>query len=130
MYFICVFLFTFIKQKYSAFFLEYSRIFRTGDYAKLVEETIIYEGRVDSQIKIRGHRVDLTEVERMVSKIPKINKVVILCYKPSELSQVNTYKIPIKYLLIILFTEAYERNHILLFCIYKMGHFIQCTQKS
>ncbi|EZA51013.1 Tyrocidine synthase [Ooceraea biroi] len=66
---------------------QYSRIFRTGDYAKIVKGSIIYEGRVDSQIKIRGHRVDLTEVEKMVSKVPNINKVVILCYKPGELSQ-------------------------------------------
>ncbi|KAL0122191.1 hypothetical protein PUN28_007148 [Cardiocondyla obscurior] len=66
---------------------EYPRIFRTGDYAKIVRGLIIYEGRVDSQIKIRGHRVDLTEVEKVVARIPNIDKVVVLCYKPGELSQ-------------------------------------------
>ncbi|EGI63523.1 PREDICTED: N-(5-amino-5-carboxypentanoyl)-L-cysteinyl-D-valine synthase isoform X1 [Acromyrmex echinatior] len=66
---------------------EYSRIFRTGDYAKIVKESIIYEGRVDSQIKIRGHRVDLTEVEKVVARISNIDKVVVLCHKPGELSQ-------------------------------------------
>lgn len=68
---------------------EYPRIFRTGDYAKIVKGSIIYEGRVDSQIKIRGHRVDLTEVEKVVARIPDIDKVVVLCHKPGELSQVN-----------------------------------------
>ncbi|XP_012526136.1 tyrocidine synthase 1 [Monomorium pharaonis] len=66
---------------------EYPRIFRTGDYAKIVKGLIIFEGRVDSQIKIRGHRVDLTEVEKVIARVPDIDKVVVLCYKPGELSQ-------------------------------------------
>lgn len=68
---------------------EYPKIFRTGDYAKIDKGSIIYEGRVDSQIKIRGHRVDLTEVEKMITKISDVDKVVVLCYKPGELSQVS-----------------------------------------
>ncbi|KYM95748.1 PREDICTED: mycosubtilin synthase subunit C-like [Cyphomyrmex costatus] len=67
---------------------EYSRIFCTGDYAKIIKESIIYEGRVDSQIKIRGHRVDLTEIEKVIARIPDIDNVVVLCYKPGELSQI------------------------------------------
>jgi len=81
----------FFYCKYYNVLIEYSRIFRTGDYAKIIKGSIIYEGRVDSQIKIRGHRVDLAEVEKMVSKVPKINKVIVLCYKPGELSQVNSF---------------------------------------
>ncbi|XP_024888646.1 uncharacterized protein LOC112465363, partial [Temnothorax curvispinosus] len=61
---------------------EYPKIFRTGDYAKIVKELVIYEGRsADSQIKIRGHRVDFTEVEKAVAKVPNIDKVVVLCHK-------------------------------------------------
>ena len=44
---------------------------------------------MDSQIKVRGHRVDLTEVEKAVSRGPGVNEVVVLCYKPGELSQVS-----------------------------------------
>lgn len=44
---------------------------------------------MDSQIKIRGHRVDLTEIEKIIARLPDIDKVVVLCYKPGELSQVN-----------------------------------------
>ncbi|KAL6430303.1 hypothetical protein ACFW04_007784 [Cataglyphis niger] len=66
---------------------KYPKIFRTGDYAKIAKGLIIYEGRVDSQIKVRGHRVDLTEVEKIIAKISGIDKVVVLCYKPGELSQ-------------------------------------------
>lgn len=80
----------FLKNNFVSFiFSEYPKIFRTGDYASIVKGSIIYEGRVDSQIKIRGHRVDLTEVEKAIVKIQGIDKVVVLCYKPGELSQVN-----------------------------------------
>ncbi|KAK1116591.1 hypothetical protein K0M31_018273 [Melipona bicolor] len=67
--------------------LEHSKIYCTGDYARISKGVIVYEGRMDSQIKVRGHRVDLTEVEKAVSKGPGVNKVVVLCYKPGELSQ-------------------------------------------
>ncbi|CAD1473045.1 unnamed protein product [Heterotrigona itama] len=67
--------------------LEYSRIYCTGDYARISKGVIVYEGRMDSQIKVRGHRVDLTEVEKAVSRGPGVNEVVVLCYKPGELSQ-------------------------------------------
>lgn len=79
----------YISNKYADLFAEYPKIFRTGDYAKIAKGAIIYEGRVDSQIKVRGHRVDLTEVEKVIAKISGIDKVVVLCYKPGELSQVN-----------------------------------------
>ncbi|XP_043518674.1 mycosubtilin synthase subunit C isoform X2 [Frieseomelitta varia] len=67
--------------------LEYSRIYCTGDYARISKGVIVYEGRMDSQIKIRGHRVDLMEVQKAVSRGPGVNEVVVLCYKPGELSQ-------------------------------------------
>ncbi|XP_014614771.1 PREDICTED: tyrocidine synthase 3 isoform X2 [Polistes canadensis] len=66
---------------------DYSRLFRTGDYARIVKGTMVYEGRVDSQVKIRGHRVDLSEVEKIISRISEIDKVVVLCYKPGDISQ-------------------------------------------
>ncbi|XP_015187502.1 PREDICTED: tyrocidine synthase 3 [Polistes dominula] len=66
---------------------EYSRLFRTGDYARIVKGSMVYEGRVDSQVKIRGHRVDLSEVEKIISRLSEIDKVVVLCYKPGDISQ-------------------------------------------
>lgn len=51
----------------------------------------MYEGRTDSQIKVRGHRVDLTEVEKIVATAPAVDKAVVLCYKPGELSQVTGF---------------------------------------
>lgn len=76
-------------KKYNFYhFLEYKVLYKTGDYARIVKGTILFEGRIDSQVKVRGHRVDLSEVEAALSKLAGIKKAVVLCYKPTEISQV------------------------------------------
>lgn len=49
----------------------------------------MYEGRTDSQVKVRGHRVDLSEVERAVNEVTGVDKGVVLCYKAGEVNQVS-----------------------------------------
>lgn len=65
----------------------YAKLYRTGDFARLEKGTIVYEGRTDSQVKIRGHRVDLSEVEKAVNSLDEVEKGVVLCYKPGEINQ-------------------------------------------
>ncbi|KAL1137996.1 hypothetical protein AAG570_009691, partial [Ranatra chinensis] len=75
---------------------DYNCLYRTGDYGKIVKGTLIYEGRTDSQVKVRGHRVDLAEIEASLSQIKGIEKAVVLCYKPGEINQVLiTEKFPL-----------------------------------
>ena len=64
-------------------------LYGTGDYVRLRRDNglLYYEGRCDSQIKVRGHRVDLSEIEKVVSCVHGVNKAVILCYKPNEPAQ-------------------------------------------
>uniref|UniRef100_A0A336KE11 CSON009061 protein n=1 Tax=Culicoides sonorensis TaxID=179676 RepID=A0A336KE11_CULSO len=66
---------------------KYSRLYRTGDYASFHKGVIYYEGRTDSQIKIRGHRVDLSEVEKNILTLEEIEKAVVLCYHTGEIDQ-------------------------------------------
>ena len=65
------------------------RLYGTGDYVKLSRENamLYYEGRCDAQIKVRGHRVDLSEIEKAVSSIEGVERAVVLCYKPNEVAQ-------------------------------------------
>lgn len=35
---------------------------------------IYYEGRTDSQVKVRGHHVDLKEIEIFISKYPIVHE--------------------------------------------------------
>jgi hypothetical protein len=65
----------------------YSKIYRTGDFASLQKGMIFYEGRTDSQIKIRGHRVDLSEVEKNLISLDYVDKGVVLCYHAGEIDQ-------------------------------------------
>ena len=45
------------------------------------------QGRADSQIKVRGHRTDLSEIEKCVLDIPIIDRVAVMVYKPNEPAQ-------------------------------------------
>lgn len=52
-----------------------SRLYRTGDLGKwLPNGEIEYLGRIDNQIKIRGNRIEIGEVEYVVTSFDKIKK--------------------------------------------------------
>ena len=63
-------------------------MFRTGDYGRLVNGQLYFEGRADSQIKIRGHRVDLNEVSHAINDLEEVSFGGVLCYKAGEPEQV------------------------------------------
>ena len=67
----------------------FSKLYRTGDFAKIVNNELLYEGRCDSQVKIRGQRVDLSEVQAAISNLNAVQKSSVLCYKPGDLNQVK-----------------------------------------
>lgn len=63
-------------------------MYQTGDYASVQKGgTIHYEGRTDSQVKIRGHRVDLSEIEKYLFEIAGVKKGVVLCYHAGQMDQ-------------------------------------------
>ncbi|MBT2383367.1 non-ribosomal peptide synthetase [Streptomyces sp. ISL-11] len=49
------------------------RMYRTGDLAVLAEDdTLIFLGRRDAQVKVRGHRVELGEIETAAERLPAV----------------------------------------------------------
>jgi len=55
------------------------RYFRTGDLGTFSEEGLLYhKGRIDFQIKIRGIRVDLTEIESAIQNHPKVVEAAVI----------------------------------------------------
>lgn len=53
-------------------------VYRTGDYGRILPDgNIEFLGRIDHQVKISGYRVELGEVECMISQFPGINEVVV-----------------------------------------------------
>ncbi|SFE39279.1 amino acid adenylation domain-containing protein/thioester reductase domain-containing protein [Paenibacillus algorifonticola] len=61
------------------------QIYKSGDIAKLLPDgTIEYVGRRDSQIKIRGHRIEIGEIEDSFSKIANVQNVAVICKKDAQ----------------------------------------------
>ena len=55
------------------------RLYRTGDLARWRPDgTIEFIGRIDTQVKIRGHRIELTEVEVAVMSHPAIKACAVI----------------------------------------------------
>ena len=51
------------------------------------KRAIFYHGRVDSQVKVRGHRVELNEILDAVQKLPEVDKAVVLCWHTGLVDQ-------------------------------------------
>ncbi|MGZ8452630.1 MAG: non-ribosomal peptide synthetase [Candidatus Binatia bacterium] len=61
-----------------------ARLYRTGDFARyLPDGSIEYLGRMDNQVKIRGHRIELGEIESVLGQHPSVRESVILAREDS-----------------------------------------------
>lgn len=57
----------------------HARIYKTGDYGRYTEDgEIEFLGRIDNQVNIRGHRVELAEIEKAMHAHPVIDKAVVV----------------------------------------------------
>jgi amino acid adenylation domain-containing protein/non-ribosomal peptide synthase protein (TIGR01720 family) len=56
-----------------------SRMYRTGDLAKVSNDDVLcFVGRVDRQVKVRGNRVELEEVEAHLARHPDVSRTAIV----------------------------------------------------
>lgn len=54
------------------------RVYLTGDLARIAEDGLIeFAGRNDTQIKIRGNRVEIHEIERVLERHPDVRQAVV-----------------------------------------------------
>jgi amino acid adenylation domain-containing protein len=66
-------------------------VYQTGDLAKYFEDgTIAFTGRQDSQVKIRGNRVELSEIEKAILNYPDIKQAIVLPVKNADGDNVLT----------------------------------------
>ena len=68
------------------------RMYRTGDIGRwLSDGNIEYVGRVDAQVKIRGHRIELGEIESVLSSEAGIVQSVVIIREKGEEKYIVAY---------------------------------------
>lgn len=64
------------------------RLYRTGDLAKwLPDDNLDYQGRMDDQVKVRGYRVELGEIEQKLMAHPDLSAVTVVATQLSANQQ-------------------------------------------
>ncbi|GGS65680.1 non-ribosomal peptide synthetase [Streptomyces badius] len=54
-------------------------VYRTGDLARLLPDgTVELSGRLDNQIKLRGHRIELEDIEQAVNSVPGVAQCAVV----------------------------------------------------
>uniref|UniRef100_UPI0025EDDE3D non-ribosomal peptide synthetase n=1 Tax=uncultured Pseudomonas sp. TaxID=114707 RepID=UPI0025EDDE3D len=55
-----------------------ARLYRSGDWVRRNSEGLLaFGGRMDGQVKIRGHRIELAEIEQHILQVPGIAQAVV-----------------------------------------------------
>ncbi len=73
-------------------FNEGTKLYKTGDLGKwLPDGTIEYIGRKDSQVKIRGHRIELGEISHVIESQKDINQCVVVVTQVQENLAIVSY---------------------------------------
>jgi amino acid adenylation domain-containing protein len=64
---------------------ETGKAFFTGDLGKWLDDgTLLHLGRADDQVKVRAHKVRLTEVEAVVREIPEVSAAAVIALEDAH----------------------------------------------
>jgi amino acid adenylation domain-containing protein len=73
-----------------------NRMYRSGDLGYFDPEgQLVFLGRVDHQVKVRGFRIELEEIEVRLREHPAVKQCVVVTYKDSnDHNQIAAYVVP------------------------------------
>ncbi len=61
---------------------KHQRLYRSGDLARYMPDgTLEYLGRIDHQVKIRGHRIELGEIEIQLAALDSVREAIVTIYE-------------------------------------------------
>jgi len=68
------------------------KIYRTGDLVKMLENNLLaFIGRKDTQIKLRGYRIELAEIEKVLLSMETINHCIVLSKDFNDCPYITAY---------------------------------------
>lgn len=71
-----------MKEKFSVEQKYPERVYKTGDIGYYDESGLLYiEGRLDNQIKINGHRIEIGEIENAINELKEVDRCAVVSYK-------------------------------------------------
>jgi amino acid adenylation domain-containing protein/thioester reductase-like protein len=73
------------------------RVYRTGDLVTLTagaEPELIYHGRSDFQIKVRGHRIEPGEIETTLTGLPGVGRAAVTAHQDTRGTHLVAYLVP------------------------------------
>lgn len=73
-------------------FVPGARLYRTGDHVRwCADGTLEFLGRTDRQVKLRGFRIELDEVEQVLGQHPALGSAVVLLHRGGGLERLVAY---------------------------------------
>ncbi len=73
-------------------FIPEQKIYKTGDIGRLLADgNIEFIGRKDTQVKVRGHRIELAEIETQLIRHPAIHACVVLLKTMKDTRYLTAY---------------------------------------
>jgi D-alanine--poly(phosphoribitol) ligase subunit 1 len=71
------------------------RVYRTGDRGRVTETgDLVVLGRIDAQVKVRGMRIDPTDIERALARLDGIHEAAVVVTYDSGEAELTAFLVP------------------------------------
>ena len=72
--------------------IEGKTLYKTGDLVSYTTTgEIMFHGRIDSQVKVRGFRIELSEIEHVIAEFEAVESVVVDTVSPLNMTEIAAY---------------------------------------